>query len=148
MNYQENRIIGYLISILLAVGYYSFQVFQKYQEGSFDLTTISSSWGSVILIAIAVQIVLSIFMGILFSVIPASTRSEKNISLSDERDQLINLKADQISHAVFGIGFLIAMITLAIGLPPLVMLNLIVYSGFGAGIVGLITKLYLYRRGF
>ena len=148
MNYQENRIIGYLISILLAVGYYSFQVFQKYQEGSFDLTTISSSWGSVILIAIAVQIVLSIFMGILFSVIPASTRSEKNISLSDERDQLINLKADQISHAVFGIGFLIAMITLAIGLPPLVMLNLIVYSGFGAGMVGLITKLYLYRRGF
>ena len=148
MNYQENRIIGYLISILLAVGYYSFQVFQKYQEGSFDLTTISSSWGSVILIAIAVQIVLSIFMGILFSVIPASTRTEKNISLSDERDQLINLKADQISHAVFGIGFLIAMITLAIGLPPLVMLNLIVYSGFGAGIVGLITKLYLYRRGF
>lgn len=148
MNYQENRIIGYLISILLAVGYYSFQVFQKYQEGSFDLTTISSSWGSVILIAIAVQIVLSIFMGILFSVIPASTRSEKNISLSDERDQLINLKADQISHAVFGIGFLIAMIALAIGLPPLVMLNLIVYSGFGAGIVGLITKLYLYRRGF
>ena len=148
MNYQENRIIGYLISILLAVGYYSFQVFQKYQEGSFDLTTISSSWGSVILIAIAVQIVLSIFMGILFSVIPASTRSEKNISLSDERDQLINLKADQISHAMFGIGFLIAMITLAIGLPPLVMLNLIVYSGFGAGIVGLITKLYLYQRGF
>lgn len=148
MNYQENRIIGYLISILLAVGYYSFQVFQKYQEGSFDLTTISSSWGSVILIAIAVQIVLSIFMGILFSVIPASTRTEKNISLSDERDQLINLKADQISHAVFGIGFLIAMITLTIGLPPLVMLNLIVYSGFGAGIVGLITKLYLYRRGF
>ncbi|MCH8305307.1 MAG: hypothetical protein IIB94_09305 [Candidatus Marinimicrobia bacterium] len=148
MNYQENRIIGYLISVLLAVGYYSFQVFQKYQEGSFDLTTISSSWGSVILIAIAVQIVLSIFMGILFSVIPASTRSEKNISLSDERDQLINLKADQISHAVFGVGFLIAMVTLAIGLPPLVMLNLIVYSGFGAGIVGLITKLYLYRRGF
>ena len=87
-------------------------------------------------------------MGILFSFFPASTRSEKNISLSDERDQLINLKADQISHAVFGVGFPIAMITLAIGLPPLVMLNLIVYSGFGAGIVGLITKLYLYRRGF
>ena len=148
MNYQENRIIGYLISVILATGYYSFHVVQKYLSGSFDLTTISSSWGSVILIAIAVQIVLSIFMGILFSFIPAGTRSEKNISLSDERDQLINLKADQISHAVFGIGFLIAMITLAIGLPPLVMLNLIVYSGFGAGIVGLITKLYLYRRGF
>ena len=148
MNYQENRIIGYLISILLAVGYYSFHVFQKYQEGSFDLTTISSSWGSIALIAIAVQIALSIFMGILFSVIPASTRKEKDISLSDERDQLIDLKADRISHAVFGVGFLLAMITLAVNLPPLVMFNLIVYSGFAAGIVGFITKLYLYRRGF
>ena len=148
MNYQENRIIGYLISVLLAVGYYSIQVFQKYQEGNFDSTTISSSRGSVVLIAIAVQIVLSIFMGILFSVIPASTRREKDISLSDERDQLIDLKADRISHAVFGVGFLLAMITLAVELPPLVMFNLIVYSGFGATIVGFITKLYLYRRGF
>ena len=148
MNYQENRIIGYLISVILAVGYYSFYVFQKYQEGSFDSTTSSSSWGSVVLIALAVQIVLSIFMGILFSFIPSSTRREKDISLSDERDHLIQLKADRISHAVFGFGFLFAMIALAVGLPPFVMFNLIVYSVFGAGIVGFITQLYLYRRGF
>ncbi|MCH7887078.1 MAG: hypothetical protein IIA58_03875 [Candidatus Marinimicrobia bacterium] len=148
MYYQENRIIGYLISNLLAVGIYSFYLFQKYQEGSIDSTTISSFWGSVILIAFAVQIVLSIFLGILFSFIPASTRREKDISLSDERDQLINLKADRISHVVFGFGFLLAMIALAVGQPPFVMFNLIVYSVFGAGIVGFITQLYLYRRGF
>ena len=148
MHYQENRIIGYLISNLLAVGIYSFYLFQKYQEGSIDSTTISSFWGSVILIAFAVQMVLSIFMGILFSFIPASTRREKDISLSDERDHLIQLKADRISHVVFGFGFLLAMITLAVGLQPLVMFNLIVYSVFGAGIVGFITQLYLYRRGF
>ncbi len=148
MNYQENRIIGYLISVLLAVGYYSFQVFQKYQEGSFDLTTISSSWGSIALIAIAVQIVLSILMGILFSVIPASTRREKDISLSDERDQLIDLKANRISFSVFGIGFVLAMITLATGLPPLVMFNLIVFSLFAGAISGYVSQLYRYRRGF
>ena len=148
MNYQENRIIGYLFSILLAAGYYSFHVIQKYQEGNIDSTTISSYWGSVILIAFAVQLVLSIFIGILFSFFPASTRREKDISLYDERDDLIQLKADRISHAVFGFGFLLAMIALAVGLQPLVMFNLIVYSVFSAGIVGFVTQLYLYRRGF
>lgn len=148
MSYQENRIIAYLISTLLVVGLYSFYVFQKYQEGSFDSTTISSFWGSVILIVIAVQIVLSIITSILVSIIRAIATREEDPSLSDERDRLIDLRANRISFSVFGIGFVLAMITLALGLPPLVMFNLIVYSLFGAGIIGYIAQLYLYRRGF
>ena len=148
MSYQENRIIAYLISSLLGVGIYSFYVIQKYQEGSFDSTTISSFWGFVILIVIVGQIVLSIITSILVSIIHAITTREEELTQSDERDQLIDLKANRISFSVFGIGFVLAMITLATGLPPLVMFNLIVFSLFGAGIVGYITQLYLYRRGF
>jgi uncharacterized membrane protein len=148
MTYQENRTIAYLISSVLAVGLYSFFAIQKYQEGSFDSTTISSFWGSMILVVIVVQIVLSIITSILASIIQAIATREEDFAQSDERDQLIDLKANRISFAVFGIGFLLAMITLAVGLPPLVMLNLIVFSLFGAGIVGYSTQLYLYRRGF
>jgi uncharacterized membrane protein len=148
MTYQENRTIAYLISTLLALGLYSFLVIQKYQEGSFNSTTISSFWGSLILVVIVVQIVLSIIMSILASIIQAIATREEEFIQSDERDQLIDLKANRISFAVIGIGFVLAMITLAIGLPPLVMFNLIVFSLFGAGIVGYISQLYLYRRGF
>ena len=148
MSSQEKRTIAYLISSLLGVGLYSFYANQQYQQGSFDSTTISSYWGSLILIVIGVQIVLSIIASILVSIIHAIATREEETSLSDERDQLIDLKANRISYAVFGVGFLLAMITLAAGLPPLVMFNLIVFSLFGAGIVGYITQLYLYRRGF
>ena len=149
MSYQENQTIAYLISALLGVGHFSFYVIQQYQAGSFDSATISSHWGSLILIVIAVQIVLSIIAGILVAIIRAIvTKDEEGISLSDERDQLIELKAARISFAVFGIGFVLAVITLALGLPPLVMLSLTVYSLFGAGIFGYVTQLYLYRRGF
>ncbi|MCP4418127.1 MAG: hypothetical protein GY805_16005 [Chloroflexi bacterium] len=91
---------------------------------------------------------MSIITAILVSIIQAIATREKEPSLLDERDQLIHLKADRNSYTVFGSGFLLAMIMLAVGLPPLVMFNLIVFSVFGAGIVGYITQIYLYRRGF
>ncbi len=148
MSSQENRTIAYLISSALGVGIYSFYAIQQYQHGSFDSTTISSYWGTLFLIVIGVQIVLSIISSILISIIHAIATREEEISLTDERDKLIDLRANQISYAVFGVGFLLAMITLAVGQPPLVMFNLIVFSLFGAGIVGYVTQIYLYRRGF
>lgn len=147
MSYQEKQTLSYLISSLIVIGVYAFFVFHQYQEGSFESTTISSRWGTIILILIGAQIILSIISSILVSIIHTVITKE-NSSVSDERDLMINLKANQISYSVFGIGFMAAMITLAIGLPPLVMFNLIVFSIFGAGIIGYITQLYLYRRGF
>ena len=76
------------------------------------------------------------------------SNSIKYSHLDDADRTLIALKANQVSYAAFGIGFLLAMISLASGLPPLVMFHLIVFSLFGAGIVGYVTQLYLYRRGF
>jgi len=58
------------------------------------------------------------------------------------------LRANRISFSVFGVGFLIAMITLAAGLAPLVMFNLIVFSLFTGAISGYVSQLYRYRRGF
>lgn len=148
MSYQENQVIAYLVSTLVGVGIYSYYVVQQYQAGSFASTTITSFWGSLMLIVIVVTIVLSIVLSILASIIQAIAARDADPTLADERDRLINLKADRISYSVFGIGFVLAMISLAAGLPPLVMFNLIVYSLFGAAIVGCITQLYLYRRGF
>ena len=148
MTYQENRVIAYLISALLGVAIYTYYIWQQVQQGSFESTTIASTWGTTVLIVIGVQIVLSIIASIVVSIIQAIITREEEPELADERDRLIELKADRLSFMVFGGGFVAAMITLAVGLPPLIMFNLIVYSLFGAGISGYITQLYLYRRGF
>ncbi len=147
MSSQESRTIAYLISSLLGVTIYSFYVIQQVRAGGFDSTTIPSSWGTAILVLIVGVVVFSIITSILVSIVHTIATSEEEASLSDERDHLITLKSDRVSYTVFGVGFLISMIALAIGLPPLVMFNLIVFSVFGAGIVGYLTQLYLYRRG-
>ncbi len=148
MSYQESRTIAYLISTLLATGLYTFLAFQKYAEGGVEATSVASFWGSLMLIVIAVQIVLSILTAIAVSIIQAVATRDENFEQSDERDQLIELKANRISFSVFGIGFVLAMASLAIGQPPLVMFHLIVAALFTAVIVGYITQLVLYRRGF
>ncbi len=148
MSNPENRLIAYLASNLLAAGAYAVYVIQQYRAGSFNSTTISSDWGAAILILIAVQVLLSVLLAIVVSIITTIKTREDEAVQTDERDRLIELKADRVSYTVFGIGFLLAMIVLAVGMPPLVMFNLIVFSVLGAGIIGYITRLYLYRRGF
>jgi len=148
MSYQGNQTIAYLISSLLGAGIYSFYAIQQYQRGGFASTTISSQWGTAMLVVIGIQIILSIVSAFLVTILQAIREREEKPSLADERDQLIELKANKIAYSVFGIGFLIAMITLAVGLRPLVMFNMLIVSLYTAAILGYIVQLSLYRRGF
>jgi hypothetical protein len=148
MSQSESRTVAYLVSSLIAAILYFAYAVQQYQEGSFNSLTISRSWGIAVLVVIGVQIVLSIISAILASIGLAIKEREEVPELSDERDQLIELRANRISFSVFGVGFLIAMITLAADLVPLVMFNLIVFSLFAGAISGYVSQLYRYRRGF
>lgn len=148
MSQSESRTVGYLISSLIGAVLYFVYVVQQYQEGSLNSATITSSWGIAVLVVIGIQIVLSIISAILVSIGLAIKERDEVPELSDERDQLIELRANRISFSVFGVGFLIAMITLAAGAAPLVMYNLIVFSLFAAAISGYVSQLYRYRRGF
>ena len=148
MSQSESRTVAYLISSLIGAVLYLAYAVQQYQDGSFNSDTISSSWGIAVLAVIGIQIVLSIISAILVSIGLAIKEREEVPELSDERDQLIELRANRISFSVFGVGFLIAMITLAAGIAPLVMFNLIVFSLFTGAISGYVSQLYRYRRGF
>ena len=148
MTYQQRQTISYLISTLLVSAGYAVYLLTKAREGIFDTDTIASSWGTTILVLIAIQVAVTIIVTILVTIIEAiRTRQEPN-EFSDERDKLIELKANKASYSTFGIGFLLAMLALALGQAPLVMFNLIVFSMFASAIVGYITQLAMYRRGF
>ena len=148
MSQSESRTVAYLISSLIGAVLYLAYAVQQYQDGSFNSDTISSSWGIAVLAVIGIKIVLSIISAILVSIGLAIKEREEVPELSDERDQLIELRANRISFSVFGVGFLIAMITLAAGMAPLVMFNLIVFSLFTGAISGYVSQVYRYRRGF
>jgi hypothetical protein len=146
MSYQEKKNVVTLFSTLLIFGIYCLYVIQMNQEGSID-TNSFSFWGSVILILIPVSIVAKIIISIVFNIINRITTNEKEPSFSDELDKLIGLKATRISHYVFVLGFLLAMGSQVIEMSPSVMFITLISSGLLSEVIGLITQLYLYRRG-
>jgi hypothetical protein len=67
--------------------------------------------------------------------------------ITDERDQLIELKSMRIGFVASSIGFIIGLISLALNYSPVVMMNIVFLSfGIGSLLDGCI-QLYLYRRG-
>lgn len=147
MSYQEKKNIVSLISTLLIFSLYSMYVFQMYKEGSFHSTDDFSFWGSFIIILIAVSILAKIIINIIFNIIYRITTHEKEPSFSDELDKLIHFKSITVSHYVFVVGFVLAMGLLAMGVPPYIMFIILIFSGVISDVVGMITEIYLYRKG-
>lgn len=147
MSFQEKRNVVSLISTLLIFSLYSMYVFQKYQEGSFHTSNAYSFWGAFILILIPVSILAKIIIHIVFSIVNTIATKEKEPRITDELDKLIELKSTRNSHYVFIIGFLLAMIPLVMDQPPYVMFIIFISSGLLSEVIGVITQLYLYRRG-
>jgi len=147
MSYQEKKNIVSLISTILISSLYSMYVFHLYQEGRFHSTDDLRFWGSFIIILIVVSIVAKIIINIIFNIIYRIITDEKEPSFYDELDKLIHYKAITISHYVFVVGFVLAMGSLVMDMPPYVMFIILILSGVISDVVGMITENYLYRRG-
>ena len=150
MSYQEKNITVSFVSHLLIVAYYLVNLFQMFQEGGLVSTRLFSLWAIVIIAAIIVNIIGGILTNIVLSIVHAiKTRSpEKERSIADERDRLIELKGVKASYITFSIGVLLSMLTFVFGQPPLVMFSLLVFFSIAAELIGDVSQLYFYRRGF
>jgi hypothetical protein len=147
MSYQEKKNIVSLLGTILVFGLYCLYVFQKYPVGSLDSTETFRYWGAFILVLIPVSIVAKIIITIVFNIIHRITTNEVEPSFSDELDKLIELKATKNSHYVFTLGFLLAMGSLVMEMPHSAMFIILISSGFLSEMAGVITQLYLYRKG-
>jgi hypothetical protein len=147
MSYHEKQNIVSIISTLLIFGLYSLYVYQVRLAADINLVNDFSFWGSVILILIPVSIVAKIIIYIVFDIIYTITAHEGAPAFSDERDQLIQLKATRNSLYIFMFGFLLAMGSQAVHMPPFVMFVTLVVCGLVSEIVADISMIYFYQRG-
>jgi len=150
MSFQEKNITVSLVNFILILGFYLIRVFQMIQGGSFNSTNVFRLWGIVIVLAIVVTIFATILTHIVSAIIQAiKTKEEPDIEdIADERDKLIDLRGTRVTYFVSSIGVFLSMLTFALGQPPLVMFTLLIFFGVVAQIIGDISRLYLYRRGF
>ena len=151
MSYQEKNIAVSLGSSTLILGYYLIRVFQMIQGGSFNSTNVFRLWGIVIVMAIVLTILGTILTHIFSAIIEAIRTGDddpKIDDLEDERDKMIDLRGTRVTYIVSSLGVFLAMLSFVLGQPPLVMFSLLIFFGVVAQIIGDISRLVLYRRGF
>ena len=147
MTYQEKQNIVNIFSGLLITAIYALIVFQRQQQGIFDLTEDFSKWGVIFLIYIGVSVAARIIILIVFHIINAIATREEEIPVEDERDKLVKLKAIRNSHYAFSGGFVVSVMGLAVGMP--VHWIFIAFVGFGlvSEIIDNSSQIYYYRKG-
>jgi hypothetical protein len=147
MSYQEKKNYVSLIGTALVFGLYCLYVFRKYSVEDLEPADSFPFWGAFILILIPVSIVAKIIITIGFNMVYRMTTQEVEPTFADELDKLIELKSTKMSHYVFTLGFLLAMGSLVMEMPHSAMFIILISSGFLSEVVGVITQLYLYRKG-
>lgn len=151
MSFQEKNIAVSLVNFSLILGFYLIRIFQFVQSESFNSANVFRLWGIIIVLAVIVTIILTILTHIgsaIFEVIKTGDENPKIEDIEDERDKLINLRGTKVTYTVSSLGSFVAMLTFVFGQPPLVMFTLIIFFGLLGQIIGDISRLVLYRRGF
>jgi len=150
MSYQEKNITVSLVSYLLIVSYYLVNLFQMLKEGELVSSKLFGLSAIVILATIIVNIIASILTNIVLTIVEAikDQKYDEPRFIADERDRLIGLKGMRSSYITFSVGVLVSVLAFAFGQPPLVMVSLIIFFAIAAEIIGDISQIYLYRRGF
>ena len=147
MSYQEKQNIVNIFTGLLVTVIYALLVYQRHQQGQFDLTEDFHTWGVVFLIFIGISVVVRIIIQIIFHIINAIATREEKVPVEDERDQLIKLKATRNSYYAFTSGFVVSVIGLALGMPVHWIFIAFVVSGLIAEILDNGSQIYYYRKG-
>ena len=151
MSFQEKNITVSLVSFTLILGFYLVRLYQMIQDGGLNSSSVFRLWGIVIVLAIIFTIVATVLTHIGSAIVEAIKTGEKDPKIedfADERDRLIDLRGTKVTYFVSSIGVLLAMLTFVLGRPPLVMFTLLIFSGLVAQVIGDISRLLLYRRGF
>jgi len=147
MSYQEKQNIVNIFSGVLITAIYALLIIKRQQEGNFDLREDFDTWGIIFLIYITASIVVRIIIQIVFHIINAIATREEQVPVTDERDKLITLKATRNSYYVFTSGFVLSVMSLAIGMPVYGIFIAFVATGLLAEIIDNGSQIYYYRKG-
>ena len=151
MSFQQKNITVSLVNFSLILVFYLIRVLQMILSESFNSTNLFRLWGIIIGLAIVVTIIGTILTHIISAIIQAiktGKEDPKVEDIQDERDQIIDLKGTRITYTVSSLGVFLSMLTFVFGQPPLVMFSLLIFFGVVAQVVGDISRLVLYRKGF
>lgn len=151
MSHQEKNITASLATFTLVLGFYLIRILTMLPIESLNSTKVFRLWGIVIVLSIVGTIIITIFthiFSVIFHVVKTGEEDPKIEDIEDERDKLIDLRGTKITYIVSSSGVALSMLTFVLGQSPLVMFSLLIFFGLFAQVVGDISRLVLYQRGF
>ncbi|MBU0936069.1 MAG: hypothetical protein KKI09_15825 [Spirochaetes bacterium] len=164
MSYQEKKTITSLVSGLVLMVAYAVNAWLRYRAGTAPAADLTL-WAGLMLRYIGLGIIVTILVQILFHILlsvgvavkakirdadcddKGIERSIKQEMVEDERDKLIQLKSLRSGFIMAGMGFFFALISLLLGHPPVVMLNIMFFSFYAGSLLEGLAQLYYYRKG-
>lgn len=164
MSYQEMRSIVSMLTAIIMLEAYWIYAYGKVQSEA-TATDDMKFWAGTMLVFIGIGIVAAVVIQLIFHIllsvavaVKEKTRNgqcdDKEIEstiesemVTDEMDQLIELKSVRVGFIVVGIGFIAALVSLVIEPSIAVMLNILFGSFYAGSLVGSLVQLYYYRRG-
>ncbi len=149
MAYQDrNTVISILVNLAISA-FVIHRLLDMNAAGLFDGPDAVNNWARVVIWLIPLGIVCTILGTILFNIGYAIVTNQPKISfVVDERDRLFERRGTLAIITFAGIGFVSAVIALALDASPLVGFNIIYFGmAFGA-LTADAVKFFSYRRGY
>lgn len=147
MSLKEKQVLVSTLSSILIFAFYSLYVYNNYIAANPLVINDFKFWGIAFIILIPVAIIAQIIIHIVFAIINKIVTNEDIPTISDEMDRLIELKAMRISYWTYTAGFLLAMSSQALNMPPYAMFLFLISSCLVSGTAEGIAKIYFYRKG-
>ncbi len=151
MTFHQKNVVVTLVSFSLIMLYMTVRIGWLVQTDSFTDTNVFWLWGVVIVMATIVTIIGMILTHIVAAVRETIAHGEADESVDDtkdERDIRIDMQGTKVTYTVSSTGVALAMLSYVLGQSALVMFTALIFVGVIAQVVGDITRLVLYRRGF
>lgn len=151
MTFKEKNIAVTLINFSLILTFYVYRIWHMLTTDTFTPENMFNLFGWVVFFAVIVTVVAIILTHVVPGVLRNRRTGKKDPVMNDfedERDKLIDLRGTRITYTLSSLGSGVAMLTFVNGQPPLVMFSMMIFFGVLAQIVGDVTRLLLYRRGF
>lgn len=145
MSYQQQRSVATIVTGAIVIGVYFGIVVSRLEAVGPDAESLMRFWAASVLILVPVGIVASIVTAILTAIVYRITAGEDPPMIEDERDRMIERKANQVSQAIFVLAFVGSMVPIVLGSSVSMMFVVLIGGGFIAHVVSELGRILMYR---
>ena len=145
MSYQQQRSVATIVTGAIVVAVFFWMVLNRVETVGGDAESLLRFWAGSVLILVPVGVVAQIVTVIVAAIVYRIIAGEDPPTIEDERDRMIELKANQVSQAIFVLAFVGSMVPVVLGTSVSVMFVVLVGGGFIAHVVGEVGRILMYQ---